>query len=161
PVAQHYAFTVEQPLGHNLVVSVAYVGTQGRHLLRLNTPNAGENLGIALVDFFVGNDSIRFPQLFGNVFPPTVPSPTAITPPSGPNSSLGAVNLIETSANSHYNALQAQIRGRFTRRLQFQANYTFGKAIDDISDVFDMAGAPALPQDFTNLAAERGPANFD
>jgi hypothetical protein len=143
-----------------MVLSVAYVGTSGRHLLRVNTPNAGENLGIVVSDFNVG-DIAGFPQLFGFVLPPTIPSPTATSRPSGAASALGAVNLIETSASSRYDALQVQLRGRFAQRLQFQAGYTFGKATDDVSDVFDMAGASALPQDFTNLAAERGPANFD
>jgi hypothetical protein len=160
PMAQHYSFTIEQPLGRSMVVSFAYVGTQGRHLLRLNTPNAGENLSIIIDDFTVGTAG-GAPQLFGFVFPPTIPSPTATSRPSGSSSALGAVNLIETSANSRYDALQVQLRGRFAQRLQFQAAYTFGKATDDVSDVFDMAGASALPQDFTNLAAERGPANFD
>ena len=160
PMAQHYSITVEQPLGTSMVVSVAYIGTQGRHLLRVNTPNAGENLGIGVFDFSVGATS-GFPELFGFVFPPTIPSPTATSRPSGPNSALGAVNLIETSANSRYDALQVQWLGRFAQRLQFQAAYTFGKATDDVSDVFDTAGASVLPQDFTNLAAERGPANFN
>jgi len=163
PSAQHYAFTVEQPLGKNLAISLAYVGTGGRHLLRLNTPNAGENLGIILKEFDPNLDDANddIPQLFGRVFSPTAPSSLSIYRPSGLNSTLGAVNLIETSANSRYDALQVQLRGRFAQRLQFQAAYTFGKATDDVSDVFDMAGASALPQDFTNLAAERGPANFD
>jgi hypothetical protein len=39
--------------------------------------------------------------------------------------------------------------------------YTFSKATDDVSDVFDLAGAAALPQDSINFAGERGPANFD
>src|SRR5205085_9268290 len=99
PMAQHYAFTVEQPLGRNTVVSIAYVGTQGRHLLRINTPNAGENVGVVVDDFNVGATT-GFPQLFGFVLPPTIPSPTAFSRPSGPNSALGAVNLIETTANS-------------------------------------------------------------
>lgn len=160
PMAQHYSFTVEQPLGRSMVVSFAYVGTQGRHLLRVNTPNAGENIGIVIDDFDVGTIS-GFPRLFGFVFPPTIPSSTAISRPSGLSSALGAVNLIETSANSRYDAFQVQLRGRFVQRLQFQAAYTLGKATDEVSDVFDTAGASALPQDFTNLAAERGPANFD
>jgi hypothetical protein len=160
PMAQHYAFTVEQPLGRNTVVSIAYVGTQGRHLLRINTPNAGENVGIAVDDFDVGATT-GFPQIFGFVLPPTIPSPTATSRPSGPNSALGAVNLIQTTANSRYDALQVQVRGRFVQHFQYQASYTFSKATDDASDFFDLAGAPALPQDFTNLAAERGPSNFD
>ena len=43
PTAQHYAFTFDQELRDNLSLSVAYVGTQGRHLLRLTTPNLGAN----------------------------------------------------------------------------------------------------------------------
>jgi hypothetical protein len=34
-------------------------------------------------------------------------------------------------------------------------------AIDEVSDIFDLAGAPALPQDSFNRRAERGDANFD
>lgn len=41
------------------------------------------------------------------------------------------------------------------------AAYTWSHAIDDVSDVFDLAGAFNLPQDDRNLRAERGDANFD
>ena len=40
-------------------------------------------------------------------------------------------------------------------------SFTFSNAKDDVSDVFDLAGASALPQNNFNLRAERGPANFD
>jgi hypothetical protein len=39
--------------------------------------------------------------------------------------------------------------------------YTWSSARDDVSDVFDLAGAPALPQDSLTVAGEWGPANFD
>lgn len=39
--------------------------------------------------------------------------------------------------------------------------YTWSHAIDDVSDVFDVAGAFVLPQDDRNLRSERGLANFD
>jgi hypothetical protein len=47
--------------------------------------------------------------------------------------------------------------------MQYQVAYTFSKATDDVSDVFDLAGASALPQDSLeeNFVSERGPANFD
>jgi hypothetical protein len=35
------------------------------------------------------------------------------------------------------------------------------KAIDDVSDVFDLAGASSLPQNSFTFEGERGPANFD
>src|SRR5438132_277452 len=43
PTAHQYAFIFEQQLRSRLVVSLAYVGTQGLHLLRLTTPNLGPN----------------------------------------------------------------------------------------------------------------------
>jgi hypothetical protein len=74
---------------------------------------------------------------------------------------LGAIQIFETRAKSHYNSLQIQIRGRFSRSLQYQAAYTLSKASDDVSDVFDLAGAFALPQNSATFSGERGPANFD
>ncbi len=78
-----------------------------------------------------------------------------------PTSGVGVVNRFESSANSNYNALQLQLRTRLSHRLQLQTAYTFAKATDDVSDIFELAGAAALPQNSFNLAAERGPANFD
>jgi hypothetical protein len=54
-----------------------------------------------------------------------------------------------------------EIRGRLSKSLSFQAAYTFSKVTDDVSDVFDLAGAYVLPQNSLDLEAERGPANFD
>jgi hypothetical protein len=48
-----------------------------------------------------------------------------------------------------------------SRGLQYQANYTLAKAKDDVSDVFDLAGSPALPQDSLTFAGEYAPSNFD
>src|SRR5262249_29570185 len=43
----------------------------------------------------------------------------------------------------------------------FGSSYTYGHAIDDVSDVFDTAGAFSLPENENNLALERGNAGFD
>src|SRR6185369_3965483 len=67
----------------------------------------------------------------------------------------------ETTATSKYNSLQLQLRGRLPRSMQYQVNYTLSSATDNVSDVYDLAGAFVLPQNSTNLAAEYGPANFD
>jgi hypothetical protein len=71
------------------------------------------------------------------------------------------VAIYESSATSRFDSLQVQLRGRFRRHTQYQISYTFSKATDDVSDVFDLAGAPALPQNSFTFAGERGPANFD
>jgi hypothetical protein len=160
PMAHHYSLTVEQQLNPSLIVSAAYVGTLGRHLLRFTSPNLGPNYLLAPLAFDV--DAESSPTFFGVTLPPGTRITTAGDLLGGrPTSNVGAVNIFETTANSRYDALQLQARGRFRKGLQYQAAYTFSKVTDDVSDVFDLAGALALPQDSTNLKAERGPANFD
>ena len=81
-----------------------------------------------------------------------------------PVSNVGVVNIYEDTAKSRYDALQAQVRGRlkllgsFT---QYQVSYTFSRSNDNASDVFDLAGSPALPQDSLTLGGEYAPSNFD
>jgi hypothetical protein len=156
PRAEHYTFSVEQQLSRDTVLSVAYVGTRGRNLLRFATPNLGLNSILIPLDFRPSQEDDPEngvqPQVFG----------IALAPEGGrPNPNAGFISRFETTARSRYDSLQLQLRGRLRRTLQYQAGYTFGKVLDDVSDVFDLAGAFALPQDSRNLEAERGPANFD
>ena len=172
PMAEHYSFTVEQPLGPDTVVSVAYVGTQGHRLLRFTTPNLGPNI-ISIAEAFrpcVSFNSAtnicnnpREPFLFGQTYAPGVSlnSNGTFADNGRPVPGVGAVNIFETSANSNYHSLQLQARGRLLRSVQYQAAYTFSRAIDDVSDVFDLAGASSLPQNSFDLGQERGLANFD
>lgn len=74
---------------------------------------------------------------------------------------LGAYQIIENSAGSNYHALQMEARSRYTRGFQFTAAYTWSHAIDEVSDLFPIAGAPILPQDSRDLRRERADANFD
>ncbi len=78
-----------------------------------------------------------------------------------PVRNVGGVEFFENTAASRYDALQLELRGRLRSRLLYRAGYTFSKAADDVSDVFELAGAPALPQNSLTLAGERGPASFD
>jgi hypothetical protein len=57
--------------------------------------------------------------------------------------------------------LQLQLNKRFSRGFQFTTAYTWSHAIDEVSDLFDTAGATALPQNSFDRAAERASANFD
>ncbi|HYX43231.1 MAG TPA: hypothetical protein VE821_16105, partial [Pyrinomonadaceae bacterium] len=167
PLAHHFDLSFEQQLGRNLALSVSYVGTRGRHLLRFTTPNLGPNAYIVPTSVFfippVGGSNLPALSFQGLTLPPgvRVDAKGEITPTGRPVSDAGTIYQFETSASSNYNALQLQLRSRIARRLQLQTAYTFSKATDDVSDVFDLAGASSLPQDSFNLAGERGPANFD
>jgi len=151
PYAQHWGLTIEHELTTGLLASLAYVGTRGAHLLRFTTPNLGPNGIPRVTGFAVSGGQIEFE---GSVLQP------------GRNFQrrfplLGSFTLIESDANSIYHSLQAEASMRLTRGLQFAAAYTWSHAIDEVSDLFDLAGGRGLPQNSFNRSAERADANFD
>lgn len=150
PAAQQFGVTFEQQLNSNLVLSAAYVGTRANHLLRFSTPNLGPGLTVVPTSFSVFREIFTVPEFLGRVIIP-----------QRPVEKVGAINIFETTASSRYDALQLQARGRLRPSMQYQLSYTLSKATDDVSDVFDLAGASALPQNSFTFAGERGPANFD
>lgn len=150
PSAQHYALTWEQQLSSDLVISSSYAGTRGSHLLRFATPNLGAALNLVPTVLRVFPEEFPVPEFLGRV-----------SSPARPVLGLGAISIFETTASSRYDSFQLQIRGRLHRSFQYQANYVLSKTTDDVSDVFDLAGAFALPQNSATFAGERGRANFD
>ena len=65
-------------------------------------------------------------------------------------------------ASSTYHGLQAQVQRRMTNGLQFQAAWTWSHTIDNATaDFFSTVISPRRPQDFRNLAAERGNSLLD
>jgi hypothetical protein len=156
PMAHHYDVTFEQQLNRNFTASVAYVGTSGRKLLRFTTPNLGPSL--------IATPTQSFPITYtlddrSNL--PVILALGVLRSPNRPDRSVGSVNIFATNASSNYNSLQTELRGRFVNRFELRMSYTLSKTTDEVSDVFDLAGAYALPQDSSDLKAERGPANFD
>jgi hypothetical protein len=151
PYSQHWGLTIECELRSNLLASLAYAGTRGAHLLRFATPNLGPNAIPVIDGGSIVGDTITFR---GGVVSPGAnfrrPFPL-----------LGSFTSIESDANSIYHSLQAETSLRLTRGVQFTAAYTWSHAIDEVSDLFELAGARGLPQNSFNRSAERGDANFD
>jgi len=100
----NWSFGVQQSLSSNLMLEVAYVGVQGRHLyggMDYNQPVLGTtfaNPGRAL-------DSLR------------------------PFPGMSLIRFMESAYNSNYNALQVTATRRFSAGLQFGAAYTWSKAM--------------------------------
>ena len=161
PYAQHWGLTVERQFMRDYLLSVAYVGTRGSHLLRFATPNLGPN-SIPVVDHIAAEvpipdfPELKFPAFFGTILPPHV-RPAR----KRPFPLLGSFTSIESDANSNYHGLQAQLNKRFSHGVQFTTAYTWSHAIDEVSDIFDLAGARTLPQNSFDRQSERANANFD
>ncbi|HEX3968974.1 MAG TPA: TonB-dependent receptor [Edaphobacter sp.] len=58
------------------------------------------------------------------------------------NPARNAINLRANRADSEYNSLQTEVSRQFSRGLFFRVAYTYGKDLDDASDVFGTFAAP-------------------
>jgi hypothetical protein len=121
-------------IGKNYVVESNYVGTFGHKLLGV----LGEN---TFDGRFAGNG-------FDN---------TAINP------AYSNISFRTPCCSSNYHAWQTTLRKRFSAGVQMNVNYTFSKAMDDISDTFTTKNASlaAYPTDSMNPRFDYGPADFD
>ena len=68
---------------------------------------------------------------------------------------------METSANSVYNSLQAQLRIRNLHGIESTVNYNYSHSIDNASDGTDFEPNAAQPNDSYRPDLERGNSNFD
>ncbi len=84
-------------------------------------------------------------QLVGSLRSPGVISP------------FGSINAQTSDGNSNYNALNIDLKKRFSNHFQFLASYTWSHSIDDSSDLQTLL----LPQDNRNFRAERADSLFD
>ena len=112
PVFYNSSLGIQRRIGFQTVIDIAYVGTLGRHLgqqIDLNALPPGirfqstslDSTGKLLADNFLRH-------YIG----------------------LGSIPFVEFEGTSNYNALQIQATRRFTRGLEFGANYTWSKALD-------------------------------
>jgi len=112
-----------------------YVGTLGRRLVGLDNINTYPGRTAGH-----GNSSTRLNKIFNND------------------------NFRTNGFSSNYNSFQTSVRKGYSNGLQFMANYTYSKAMDQISDVFTQrqAGNAATgPQNSWDWNYDYGPADFD
>ena len=127
----------------NLTADAAYVGTAAEKLPRCSFPNAYPGATPA--------------------FAPHTQFDTAGNVTGG----FGVENLITDTAHSTYHALQTSLAGTVGHGGPgLQASYTWGKSIDDTSQVIGGTGSTGavsvpFPQNPNNTHPEKGPSDFD
>ncbi|HET7113638.1 MAG TPA: hypothetical protein VFI57_08345, partial [Pyrinomonadaceae bacterium] len=130
---QHWNLNIERQIGSKTVIEVAYVGSKGTKLLTARDINQ----------------------------PQPSPLPPGLPFVPRPDPRFDDIDLLESRANSNYNALQARFQQRLFHGLTSLVSYTWSKSIDDASNFFSSAGDPNFPQNSFDVAAERGRSNFD
>jgi len=130
---QHWNLNLQQQLGRDRVLELAYVGSKGTKLLTAR--------------------DINQPQ--PSALPPGLPFVPR------PDPQFDDINLLESRADSNYNSLQARFQQRLSQGLAALVSYTWSKSIDDASNFFSSTGDPNFPQNSYDGRAERGRSNFD
>jgi len=118
PYAINDNLTVQRELPGQMVLSVGYVGSFGRHLERAFDLNPGINpAGCAANPSCVANRVFQ-----GSVFPANFKYDPTI---------FGGLGQQATDGTSHYHSLQATVQKRISHGLTYQVSYTYSHGIDN------------------------------
>ena len=140
--AIHSNVQLEQAITEDLAVAIGYVHSGGRHI------PVYRNINPINPDTFLADGR--------PVFNPTPSSATRLDP------RFNVIQMAESAGVSQYDALSLQLTQRFSRGIQFSANYTFSKATDDAPEqnIPYMIGGGAnrlfVLSDPTNRAFDKG-----
>jgi hypothetical protein len=136
PYTDEYMLSLQRQLGPNTLLSVSYTGAEGHHLLAMLEANPGNPalcLSLSQTSEVAPNSPTCGPFLEGNVF--TSASGQVINGTRGPlGFNFGSDTLQSAIGKSDYNALQISLR-HVSGPLEVFAGYTFGKSMDDSSDL--------------------------
>ena len=136
PYAQQWNLTIEHSFTRNTVLSVAYVGSKGTHLLGIvdiNEAYPGAALAAGLHSTTGTGANAPGTTIFTTSDDPRI---NAVRPYYGWN----YINALETAFDSNYHALQVTFRKDFAGAGMFNFAYTWSKNLTD--NASDRSNAP-------------------
>jgi hypothetical protein len=136
PYAQQWNFTVEHRFAGDVLMSVAYVGSKGTHLLGIvdiNQAAPGVALAAGLHSTTGTGANAPGTTIFTTADDPRI---NAVRPYIGYN----AINTLETAFDSNYHSLQVSMRKNFRSAGLFNLAYTWSKNLTDNGS--DRSNAP-------------------
>jgi hypothetical protein len=143
PYTQQASLAVQRDLGAGYGVEVSYLFSRGTHLTRNHDIN---------------------PFKISGPLSPLSGTPTFIRFPTTPGQTSDFINPLrlqdnnyESTASSFYHAGTVQLTKRFSHNYAINANYTYSKTIDDVTD-FNSDFSAQNPLD---LRADRALSSFD
>jgi len=113
PVSYQWSFGMQRALGTKSVLSVAYVGNQGRHQNDYRNINLPAETSLANVAGLPGFTPLNYNIAPGLPFP-----------------GFNTITLSENEANTDYNGLQIDLNSQLSRDLTLRAFYTLSRAND-------------------------------
>jgi hypothetical protein len=148
PVSYQYSVGVQQALGTHTVLSVSYVGSQGRHenyYQAINLPPLGDLGNFVNTPAHTANGVVGGPT-FNEVL--TYPG-------------FGNMRLSYNQANAHYNSLQTTLTGTVKHDLHLQVSYTLAKAYDATTASGSGGDLNNATNPYAGWQYDSGPSVFD
>jgi hypothetical protein len=108
PGSMQYSVGLQQQLGRDSILSIAYVGNQNRHQFayrQFNLPPESDLVNL------IGASSYTYDTALQYV-------------------GFSSINQAECAENSHYNGFQVQLKSRLHRDLTLDASFTWSRTID-------------------------------
>jgi hypothetical protein len=154
PYMMQYNLNIQRELPGSWILSLGYVGSQGRHLFLGNDLNAPINTGTAAE------------PVLAHLVVNANGTGTIVSNPR-PNTTISYFVNAMPVGDSNYNALQASLNHRFAHGLQTQLSYTYSKSLDFTSEAdgteqqLTLGGGQPWSMDPYNRAADYGPSIFN
>jgi Carboxypeptidase regulatory-like domain/TonB dependent receptor len=147
PYSEQSSLEIDREVGKGLVLNVGYLFVSSHHQVR------AENLNVCPVGGSAPTDPYFCPQA-----PPQLPGYAAGKDNfGGPRWLAGLIYSTDNSGNSIYHGLTLSASERAGNYLQFHANYTFSKTLDDGT----FTTFVSTPQNLYKRSLERGNSNQD
>jgi hypothetical protein len=152
PMSEQFSLGVENEIAKGTSISMDYIYV---HTLRLPwTQNVNLLPTAPTVAGVPGTNGLPF-QTWNPQFAPQCA--LLLNNPCFVNPLIVAKDQYSSTASALYHGLTVEVKKRFSQHYTFLANYTWSKAIDNVTD-FNISYSSL---NNTNLALDRGPSTFD
>jgi hypothetical protein len=148
PVSYQYSVGVQHAINARSVLSVSYVGNQGRHQ---NFETTNSNL--------VPESSLA--GILTPVIESGAPTPSYQTTPGLTYPGFNTINLSANEANTHYNSLQVDLNSQLSHDLTLRALYTLSRAVDPTTGGSGGADLSGISNPYAGWAYDNGLSGYN
>jgi len=141
PVSYQYSVGVQHSLSTKTVLSVSYVGNQGRHQNDYRNINLPTDTPAVLTALANGSNYNIAPGL---LYP-----------------GFNSIKQAENEANTHYNGLQIDLNSQLSHDLNLRAFYTLSRAVDPTTGGNGGGDLGTVSNPYAGWVYDNGPSGYD
>ena len=158
PESYQWNLTISHQLTNDTVLEASYIGNHGLHIWRRNV-NRNDVAPNQVCRGSACDGSTRDARLQISRAALGITSDVSgqLIADNRRLRNIGTINTDESNGNSSYHAMQLWLNRRFSKRLAYQASYTWSHSISDVA----LTSFTNTTSDPFNFAADKGDADLD